>query len=100
MVSRLSDEQLRALLSNLLMAEARVRGIPAISISVGGNQTAADGGVDASIVWEGDPEPGAWLPRRTIMFQCKAEAMAGAALTKEMRPKGVARPIFAELAAA
>jgi hypothetical protein len=99
MVSRLSDEQLRALLSNLLMAEARVRGIPAISISVGGNQTAADGGVDASIVWEGDPEPGSWLPRRTIMFQCKAETMAGAALTKEMRPKGVARPIFAELAA-
>ncbi len=98
MMSRLNDEQLRKLLSHLLEAEARVRGIPPSAISVGGNQTAGDGGVDASIAWFGAPGPADWLPRQTIYFQCKAEVMSRADLIKEMRPDGVVRTIFAELA--
>jgi hypothetical protein len=98
MIAELSDEQLRTLLSRLLSAESKRLGIPPAAIFVGGNQTAADGGVDASIAWTGDPEPLGWLPRRKIYFQCKAENMAAAALTKEIRPGGTARPIFAELA--
>lgn len=39
------------------------------------------------------------LMRKLIFFQSKAEVMAAARLKKEMRPKGVARSIFAELAA-
>ncbi len=100
MVGRVTDEQLRQLLRRLLEAEARVRGIPPSAIAVGGNQTAADGGVDGSIHWTGLPDPESWLPRHVIYFQAKAEAMARAKLLTEMRPKGVARPIFAELAAA
>ncbi|MFZ5706282.1 MAG: hypothetical protein ACOY5R_13620 [Pseudomonadota bacterium] len=99
LVSRLDDEQLRKLLERLLTAEANIRGISHISISLGGNQTAADGGVDASIQWTGAPEPSGWLPRRFIYFQCKAEAMGGAKLRNEMRPADAPRPIFAELAA-
>ena len=98
LVASLSDELLRALLDKLLTAEARVRGISPAGIAVGGNQTAGDGGVDASINWKGQPAPYDWLPRRTIDFQCKAEATGPAKITKEMRPKGVARAIFAELA--
>ena len=100
MIKEVSDEQLRQLLRRLLEAEARVLGIPPSGISVGGNQTAADGGVDGSIVWEGLPDPEGWLPRRAIYFQSKAEAMGPAKLTREMRPKSQARPIFAELAKA
>ena len=40
------------------------------------------------------------IPRSLTGFQTKAEKMPAAKLTKEMRPKGVARPIFGELAAA
>ena len=100
LVSRLDDEQLRKLLEHLLIAEANAHGIPHIGISVGGNQTAGDGGVDASIRWSADPVPSGWLPRRLVYFQCKAEAMGPAKLRKEMRPAGAPRPIFAELAAA
>lgn len=99
LVARLDDEQLRKLLERLLVAEANARGIAHIAISVGGNQTAGDGGVDASIGWVGDPAPSGWLPRRLVYFQCKAEAMGPAKLRKEMRPDGKPRPILAELAA-
>ncbi len=99
LLARLDDEQLRKLLKRLLVAEANARGIAHIAISVGGNQTAGDGGVDASIEWGGDPAPSGWLPRRLVYFQCKAEAMGPAKLRKEMRPDGKPRPIFAELAA-
>jgi hypothetical protein len=98
MVVSLSDERLRDLLRHLLEAEAKWLGIPASGIAVGGNQTAGDGGVDASITWTGSPKPRGWLPRRTNLFQSKAETMAAAKIAKEMRRNGKPRPIFAELA--
>lgn len=98
MVSRLGDVTLPELLSRLLEAEARQRGISQAAISVGGTQTAADGGVDASIAWNDGFDPQGWLPRRTIFFQSKAETMTPGKLVNEMRPKGIARPIFAQLA--
>jgi hypothetical protein len=97
-IATVSDVLLRELLDRLLGAEARARGIPVAAIEVGGNQIAADGGVDASIAWTGNPEPADWLPCRTIYFQCKAEDMAPAKIASEMRPKGKVRSIFAELA--
>lgn len=99
LVAQANDVLLRTLLEKLLEAETRQRGIPLAAIFVGGNQTAADGGVDGSIEWEGDPEPTGWLPRRANFFQSKAEVIAAARLKKEMRPKDVVRPIFTELAA-
>lgn len=98
MVAGLSDEQLRDLLRRLLEAEAKSLNIPVSGIAVGGNQTAGDGGVDASIAWTGQPKPHAWLLRRTNFFQAKAETMAAAKIAKEMRPGGKPRAIFAELA--
>ncbi|WP_033924986.1 hypothetical protein [Sphingomonas sp. 35-24ZXX] len=97
MVADLSDESLRELLRHLLETEAKARGIAATGISVGGNQTAGDGGVDASIAWTGEPKPRAWFPRRTNFFQSKSETMGPAKIAKEMCPKGKPRPIFAEL---
>ncbi|MGA9582876.1 MAG: hypothetical protein WBR13_13000 [Allosphingosinicella sp.] len=98
LIGRLSSMLLRSLLARLLEAEAKQRQIPAASISVGGNDAAADGGVDASITWTGQPAAGGWLPRRTTYFQCKTQKMAALDLHREMRPAGTLRPIFAELA--
>lgn len=49
LIAGLADEPLRMLLGKLLEAEAMRRGIAFSGIAVGGNQTAGDGGVDASI---------------------------------------------------
>jgi len=97
-VQRLDDIQLRNVLQSLLEAEARQHGIPLSAIRVGGNQSAADGGVDARIEWEGDPEHTDWLPRRLTIFQSKAESMPKGKLDGELAPNGSPRPFFAELA--
>ncbi|RJX65475.1 hypothetical protein D6858_14210 [Tsuneonella suprasediminis] len=98
LVAGLDDVQLRAVLERLLVAEANLRGISHFAIAVGGNQTAADGDVDASIRWNDLPEPADWLPRRLIFFQCKTEAMGPAKIRDEMWPAAKPRPIFSELA--
>ena len=97
-VSSLGDELLRRLLQRLLEAETARLGISASCICVGGNQTAPDGGVDASIAWQGVPKADEWLPRRVTVFQCKAEVMGPKALAREMCPGGIARPVFESLA--
>lgn len=98
MVATVSDTLLRELLDRLLVAEAKQRGIPLSAIEIGGNQIAADGGVDGSIIWTSPPPAGDWLTRNTIYFQCKAESMPPAKIGGEMRPKGKPRSIFKELA--
>ncbi|WP_380784809.1 hypothetical protein [Sphingomonas sp. R86521] len=98
LVRSLGDERLRELLVRLLEAEARERGIPPSGIFAGGNQTAADGGIDASIDWQGGAAPSGWLPARSIVFQCKAEVMRAADLERELAPGGVPRAFFARLA--
>jgi len=97
MVKGLGDETLRELTGKLIEAEASALGIPSSAISLGGNQTARDGGIDAAISWKGGPEPNDRLPRRTSYFQCKATAMPPREIEREFRPKGEARPIFYEL---
>lgn len=98
MIARLAPEQLETLLEKLLEAEASVRRIPLATIRRGGQLTAPDQGVDAALSWTRSPRPGGWLPRRTIYFQCKAQALSAPDLRREVRPGGVVRPIFAELA--
>lgn len=99
-VSALSDVQLRTLLRLLLEAEARQRRIALSAVSVGGDQSAPDAGVDGTIRWNGPPVPGGWLPRRSCYFQCKAQAMPPSAIRAEMRPGGDIRPVFGDMARA
>lgn len=97
-VRQLDDLALRSLLERLLEAEATSLGIPMAAIDVGGNQNSPDGGVDAAIIWQDGPEPGGWLPSRTIYYQCKAQNVRPAAVEREMRLGGAPRPIFSSLA--
>lgn len=97
MVTGLADEVLRDLLDRLVTAEARARGIPLHSVIVGGNQTAPDGGIDASIGWNGAPDPHGWLPRRLTYFQAKAQIMRRGDIAREMKPKGATRDLFQDL---
>ncbi len=97
-VQRLNNVQLRDVLRLLLEAEARQRGIPQAAIFIGGDQNAADGGVDGRVEWVGDPEPAGWVPCRKTLFQSKAEEMAPADLRRELASNGAPRAFFEGLA--
>lgn len=97
-VQRLDDDQLREVLRLLLEAAARQRGISLANVFVGGNQNAADGGVDGRMEWVGDPEPSGWIPCRKSLFQSKAEEMSAKKLEKELAPRGVTRKFLDDLA--
>lgn len=94
----LSDEMLAALLGRLIEAEAAANRIPLGAITHGGHDNAPDQGIDARVSWSGAPERTDFFPRRTTVFQSKAETMSRKPLTDEMAPGGRPRPIFQELA--
>lgn len=97
-IENLRDGQLRDVLRLFLEAEAIQYGIPLSSIRLGGDQNAADNGVDARVEWDGGSERTEWLPRRLTIFQSKAEVTPPSRLNRELAPKGTARSLFAELA--
>lgn len=97
-IQRLNDDQLRNVLRLLLEAEAKQHSIPLSAIRLGGDQNAADGGVDARVEWEGGPEHTEWFPKRLTNFQSKAEEMPKSKLKSELAPGGTPRLFFDELA--
>ena len=50
-IAQLNDEDLRSLVARLCESEARRRGLPASYVTWGGNQTAADGGLDVRVAF-------------------------------------------------
>ncbi|NMZ58317.1 hypothetical protein HBO25_06245 [Pseudomonas nitroreducens] len=97
-ISGLNDSDLRTLVARLAIAELRKQGCPISSVTAGGNQDAADGGLDVRVEC---PEPLSspdFVPRRVTGFQVKKPDMPANAIAGEMRPKGKLRPIFSELA--
>lgn len=97
-ISQLNDVDLRELVGRLCEAELAARGISAAAVTYGGNQTAADGGLDVRVALPlGTPIDG-YIPRLSTGFQVKTPDMARAAILVEMRPSGTIRPVIQELA--
>jgi hypothetical protein len=97
-IIKLSDVDLRSLVTRLAIAELRAKGYPRSSVTAGGNQDAADGGLDVRVECPTkivDPD---FVPRRLTGFQVKKPDMPSAAIRDEMRPKGVLRNVIGELA--
>ena len=98
-ISSLGDADLRLLVFRLATAELRAKGYPLSSVTAGGNQDAADGGLDVRVECPlditADPD---FVPRRFAGFQVKKPDMPPAAIRKEMRPKGVLRDVIRKLA--
>ena len=97
-IVRLSDDVLAELLRRLIEAEASANGIPLNAVIHGGHDNAPDRGIDARVSWSGGPDRTGFFPRRTTVFQSKAETMSAKPLKDEMAPGGVPRPLFEELA--
>jgi len=97
-IAELDDTDLRTLIGRLCEAELASRGLPLSSVTWGGNQRAADGGLDVRVALPKASPAGDFVPRANTGFQVKCENMARAAILAEMRPSNVLRPAIAELA--
>ena len=99
-IADLNDGDLRALVARLAVAELRAKGYPLSSITAGGNQDAADGGLDVRIECPSDISNPDFVPRRLTGFQVKKPDMPPSAIGDEMRPEGSLRDVIRDLAEA
>ncbi|MBZ5678376.1 MAG: hypothetical protein LAP61_29415 [Acidobacteriia bacterium] len=97
-IARLDDEKLRTVVSRLCEAELRQRGLSSSCVTWGGNQDAADGGIDVRIALPLGSMIDGFIPRPATGFQVKHQDMPRAEILDEMRPNGVMRPAIQSLA--
>lgn len=97
-IALLNDIDLRELVGRLCEAELASRGLSTAAVTWGGNQTAADGGLDVRVALPKDTLAQGYVPRASTGFQVKTPDMARAAILTEMRPDGSIRPVIQDLA--
>lgn len=97
-IQKLDDVQLRTLVARLAVAELSSKSLPISGVTAGGDQNAADGGLDVRIETSGVSGHGDFVPRSPLGFQVKKPDMPAAAISAEMKPDGVLRPAIGELA--
>lgn len=85
-ISNLGDADLRTLVARLALAELRKYGQPLSSVVAGGNQDAADGGLDVCVQCPNAITDGDFVPRSQTGFQVKKTDMSPQAIMEEMRP--------------
>lgn len=88
-IAALSPRKLVLLTRRLLDGEAFSGDLPMDGIHVAANITAADGGEDARIEWQGGPDRSKFLPNRISQFQLKAGPIGPAdAAADVLTPEG------------
>ena len=90
-VSSLSDADLRSLVARLAIVELQAKGCPLSSITAGGDQDGADGGLEVRVQCPTIISHPDLVPRRLTGFRVKKPDMDLAAIRNEMRPNGVLR---------
>jgi hypothetical protein len=99
-IANLNDGDLRTLVARLALSELRSQGGPLSAVTAGGDQDAADGGLDVRVECPNGIVKPDFVPRALTGFQVKKPNMSASAIRNEMRPKGVLRQVICELAAA
>ncbi|MGJ7609237.1 hypothetical protein ACSFA7_33230 [Variovorax sp. LT1R20] len=97
-ISQLNDIDLRELVGRLCEAELIDHRLSPAAVTWGGNQTAADGGLDVRVMLPPGAQVEGFIPRRSTGFQVKLPDMPRGAILAEMRPTGAVRPVIQELA--
>ncbi len=97
-IAQLDDAQLRTLVGLLCEAELRSRGYSTAAVTWGGNQNAADGGLDVRVSLANDLPINGFVPKQSTGFQVKKQDMPPRAITAEMCPNGELRSVIRELA--
>ena len=97
-IAKLDDKKLRAVIARLCEAELRKRGFGPSHVTWGGNQNAADGGIDVRVALPPGSMIDSFVPRPATGFQVKQQDMSRAEILDEMRPNGEIRPSIQSLA--
>lgn len=97
-IQMLDDSQLRTLIARLAIAELRAKSLPISGVTAGGDQNAADGGLDVRIELPHNSFSDDFIPCVPLGIQVKKPNMSKAAITAEMRPNGTLRTVIGELA--
>ena len=97
-INQLNDPDLRELVGRFCEAERVSCGLSAAEVTWGGNQTAADGGLDVRVALPPRVSIEGFVPRPSTGFQVKTPDMPRAAILPEMRPAGAIRPVIQERA--
>ena len=97
-IALLNDEDLRALVGLLCESEARSRGLSPSAVTWGGNQTAADGGLDVRVALPVGAAIEGFVPRAATGFQVKKKDIPRTEILTEMSPNGALRPAIRDLA--
>jgi hypothetical protein len=97
-IGSFGDVDLRSLVFQLATAELRAKGYPLSSVTAGGDQDAADGGIDVRVECPTDITDPDFVPRRLTGFQVKKPDMPAAAIHAEMQPNEVLRDVIRDLA--
>lgn len=90
-IAELGDSDFRDLIGRLCEADYRLAGLPTPGITWGGDQDAADDGLDVVVRGKVSPPVTSFIPRNLAGFQVKTSDMPRSAIFKEMRPRGVLR---------
>ncbi len=97
-INQLNDSDLRELVGRLCEAELSSRGLSPAAVTWGGNQTAADGGLDVRVELPLGTSIEGFIPCSATGFQVKKPDMPRSEIIPEMRPKDTIRPVIQELA--
>ncbi len=97
-IQALDDGQARELLARLCRFHIQRAGLDPANVFWGGDQRAADEGVDVRIDCRPVCDVSGPLGRSVAIIQVKAEPFRPAKITSEMAPKGAVRPSIASLA--
>jgi hypothetical protein len=76
-IARLNDEQLRAVVARSCEAELRERGYSAAQVTWGGNQNAADGGIDVRVALPPGNVIEGYVPRPAVKGGVKLDHRGG-----------------------
>jgi hypothetical protein len=96
-ISQLNDTDLRELVGRLCEADLAHHRLSIAAVTWGGNQTAADGGLDVRVALTPATSIQGFIPRAWTGFQVKASDMPRAKILAEMRPGGTIRAAIERL---
>ena len=83
----LNDADIRTLVARLALAELSACGAPLSSVTAGGAQDAADGGIDVRVDLASVHLKPDFVPRPKTGFQVKKPDLAAQGIRGEMRPR-------------
>src|SRR6266851_6400418 len=97
-IAELADDDLRTLIGLLCEAELSRHSLPVSAVTWGGNQRAADGGLDVRVALPAGSAVTDFVPKPNTGFQVKCQDMPRTNILAEMRPSGAVRPVIRDLA--